>query len=340
VLAMNNRAATFLVFIFALTLAFGTCLLPQNDYQRWQLLDGTIYQTLRWAYERIHFDPTPIDVAIVGPSRSQLGVSSAEVERRMSQFGRPLRVANFSIIADGRNIEWAIVNEIYKCKSPRVIVVAVDETPYSYGHPAFKYVAPVSAIISPPVPLLHNYFYDLVYLPYRQLNLFGAWLFPVQFGLSKSFDPRAYARSETDFSVSHRLADGRWIEMDREIPRAILLQQAFTRISNPKRFVLPQPLGSMINGDDHAYIGEISKIAKAHGAQVIFLFMPTFNGPSHMDDEKYLLQFGRILDNGDLAQKDKLYEGWAHFNHAGALIASDRLASTIFALESGGGRQQ
>jgi hypothetical protein len=35
------------------------------------------------------------------------------------------------------------------------------------------------------------------------------------------------------------------------------------------------------------------------------------------------------LDNADLSQKEKLYENWSHFNHAGAVVASDRLANAI-----------
>ena len=31
--------------VAALLLEVAVCLLPENDYQRWQLLDGTIYET-------------------------------------------------------------------------------------------------------------------------------------------------------------------------------------------------------------------------------------------------------------------------------------------------------
>ena len=41
----------------ALALDVAVCLLPENDYQRWQLVDGTLFEQLRWAYERIHLIP-------------------------------------------------------------------------------------------------------------------------------------------------------------------------------------------------------------------------------------------------------------------------------------------
>src|ERR1700750_2377233 len=54
------------VLAIAVAVASAVCSLPENAYQRWQLLDGTIHGRSRWIYERIHFDPRPIDVAIVG----------------------------------------------------------------------------------------------------------------------------------------------------------------------------------------------------------------------------------------------------------------------------------
>ena len=102
-------------------------------------------------YERIHFDPGPIDVVIVGPSGTLLGLSAARIEERLASLGRPANVANFSLEADGRNVSWAIIDEVYKSKSksPKVIVVGISAVPYPYGHPAFKYVASAEAIAFP-----------------------------------------------------------------------------------------------------------------------------------------------------------------------------------------------
>ena len=80
----------------ALTLDAALLLLPENDYQRWQLVDGTLYGQLRWMYERIHFDSRPIDVAILGSSRSQLGLSAAAIEHELAQHGGRANVVNFS----------------------------------------------------------------------------------------------------------------------------------------------------------------------------------------------------------------------------------------------------
>ncbi len=313
----------------ALALDVAVCLLPENDYQRWQLVDGTLFEQLRWAYERIHFDPRPIDVAIVGPSKTMLGLSAERIERQLSAEGKPAHVANFSIVAAGRNVDWDIVDELYKSKSPKIIVIGVDGAPDPYGHPAFKYVAPARAIAFPPAPLLHNYFYDLAYLPSRKLRLFGAWLFPDLSGLRKRFDSETYARTRTDFTSGILSFENQSIDMEREVPRATLLAQ----IRPPVRpTLISRELGRFNEGDDHVYIREIAKEAKAHGTRLIFVFIPTFNGSTEIKDRAFLEQYGEILDNGDLSQRDKLYENWLHLNHAGALVASDRLADAIAGL--------
>jgi hypothetical protein len=205
----------------ALLLSAAACLLPENDYQRWQLADP---ERLRWIYERTHFDPKPIDIAIVGPSRAQLGLSAAAIEQDLARQGKHVNVVNFAMLGSGRDLQWAILDELFKAKSPKVVVLEVDEQPYPFGHFFFKSVAPAEAIVFPPSPFPHNYLYNLAYLPIRKLKLFGANLFPSLFGLTKEFDPAHYARNRTDYSTSF-IGDGKLVDMEHPVPRATLLAE-------------------------------------------------------------------------------------------------------------------
>jgi hypothetical protein len=313
----------------ALALAAAVCLLPENAYQRWQLVDGTIYGQLRWMYERIHFDPKPIDIAILGSSRTQLGFSAAAVERDLALRGKTANVVNFSLAGSGRNLEWAIIDELYKAKSPKAIVLLVDDQPYPFGHTAFKYVAPAEAIVAPPTPLLHNYLYDLAYLPARKVKLFGASLFPNLFGLSKQFDPEPYAKTRTDFSTNF-LGEFGMVDMEHSVPRATLLAEPREAVP---RTLAARTLTRLNGGEDHLYIEKIAREAKAHGTQLIFVHLPMFEGPQTVSDEDFLKQFGAVLNYGDLAPDDTLFENWAHLNHAGAMKASARLADAIASLD-------
>jgi hypothetical protein len=311
----------------ALVLSAAVCLLPENDYQRWQLQDPD--GRLRWIYERIHFDPTPIDVAIVGPSRAQLGLSAAAIEQDLAKQGKPANVANLALPGDGRDIQWAILNELFKAKSPKVIVLEVEEEPYPFGHFFFKYAAPAEAIVFPPSPFLHNSLYNLAYLPIRKLKLFGANLFPDLSGISKQFDPEHYAKNRTDFSTSFPGEFGKLVDMEHPVPRETLLAEPRQPVP---RTLVARLLTRINGGEDHLFIEKIAREAKAHGAKLVFVHLPMFEGPQTASDEDFLKQFGPVLNYGDLAPNDELFENWSHLNHAGAMKASSRLADAIAGL--------
>jgi hypothetical protein len=311
----------------ALILNAAVCLLPESGYQRWQLADPG--GRLRWIYERIHFDPKPIDIAIVGPSRAQLGFSAAAVEQDLARRGRHANVVNFALPGAGRDIQWAILNELFNAKSPKVVVLEVEEEPYPFGHFLFKSVAPAEAIVFPPTPFLHNYLYNLAYLPIRKLKLFGANLFPDLFGLSKQFDPGRYAQNRTDYSTSF-IGDGKLVDMEHQVPRATLLAEP----REPVPRTLIARLFTWLNGgEDHLFTQKIAREAKANGAQILFVHLPMFEGPQTVSDLDFLRQFGDVLNYGDLAPRDELFENWSHLNHAGAMTASARLADAIAGLD-------
>jgi hypothetical protein len=314
----------------ALVLDAAACFLPENAYQRWKILDSD-YGRMRWIYERIHYDPRPIDVVILGASRSQLGFSAAAIEQQLAEHDKHANVVNFAVFNLGRNIQWVILNEIYKAKSPRVIVLEVDDPPYPFGHELFKDVASTDAILSAPKRAFHQYFDDLVYLPARKLRLFSVNLVPELFGLSKQFDPKAYESNRTDFTTNFPGESGGIVDMERTVPRGILLEQISQQAS--RHLWIASEYARLKGGGDRVYIRKIADEAKAHGAQLIFVYVPTFNGPATVSDLDFLKQYGPVINNGDLAPRDELFENWSHLNHAGARTASARLADAINSLD-------
>jgi hypothetical protein len=313
--------------VVAFILSAAVCFLPENDFQRWKLQDPD--GSLRWIYERIHFDPKPIDIAILGPSRAQLGFSAAAVEQDLAQHGKHANVVNFALPGAGRDIQWAIADELFKAKSPKVVVLEVEDQPYPFGHFFFKYVAPAEAIALPPSPFLHNYLYNLAYLPVRKLKLFGANLFPDLFGLSKQFDPEHYAKTRTDLTTNFHDETGKLIDMEHPVPRETLLAEPRELVP---RTLVARALTRLSGGEDHLFTRKIAREAQAHGAQVMFVYLPLFEGTKTISDEDFLKQFGPVLNYGDLAPHDELFENWSHLNHAGAMNASARLADAIAGL--------
>jgi hypothetical protein len=320
-----------LSLLAGVALAALACLLPDDPYQRWQLTDNTIFDQLRRTYERIHYDDRPIDVAIVGPSRTLLGLSAQRIGQQLSAQGERANVENFSVVAAGRNVQWAIIDELFKTKSPKVLVLGVDGVPASYGHPAFKYVAPAGAVAFPPAPLLHNYFFDVSYLPSRELKLIAARLFPSLFGLRKDFNPAVYAATRSEFTSGILHLDNKTFDMDQDVSAETLRKQV--RPFAPPTFADRLVLWCCNDGDDHVYIRAISELADAHGTRLVFAFFPTFGGTTTIYDRDFLSQRGLLVDNGDMARNASFFENWSHFNHAGAMMASERVASAIAAMK-------
>ena len=58
-------------------------------------------------------------------------------------------MCNFSLPDKGRDLNYVIARELFRTKSPKVLVIGVIEKPSRFGHPAFKYLAPSWLVADP-----------------------------------------------------------------------------------------------------------------------------------------------------------------------------------------------
>ena len=200
----------------------------------------------------------------------------------------------------GRDIQWAILEELFKAKSPKVVVLGSRTSPIRSAI-SFSTDAPASAVALPPSPFLHNYLYNLAYLPVR--NSSCSPIFPDLFGLTKDFDPAHYAKNRTDYTTNF-IGDGKMVDMERQVPRATLLAQP--REPVPRTFVAhADPAQRRRRPSLHR---KIAALAKAHGARLVFVHLPMFEGPQTITDADFLEQYGLVLNYADLAPRDELFE--------------------------------
>jgi hypothetical protein len=334
VLIKNSRTAVVVILLVGLLSAVGAACLPDNPYQRFQLY-GLFYRRLAWIYERIHYDPKPIDVVVVGSSKTFTGVSADEVEQRLSALGKRANVANLSLVIPGRDAQWAVLDELYKAKSPGILVVPIEEILPSTGHPWFKYFASPGDVAFPPSRVLYGYLNNISFLPFRQMELFAASVFPNLFGLGYAFDPEQYAKTRTDFTSSFMEGiGGKLMDMERQVPAAELVaehekfKKFMWRSKLPKAFA--DIVEAIIEADDRVYLDRIARIALAHGTKILLLYIPDFDSGKLAERlTKYYSNYGTILDYSDLASRSTLFMDSDHLNHAGAMIVSDRIADAI-----------
>jgi hypothetical protein len=321
---------TIFVLVAALGMAVAATFLPDNPYERFQLLDSTIYNRARWSYERMHFDPRPIDVAIVGDSKAALGLSASEIERRLATTGKPASVVNMALEGDGRNQQWIFVQELLRTKQPKVIVLAINDQPYPWGHDSFRYIAPASEIWREAFHGLHDTKKNLMFLPFRQLKLFAAIGLPGPFGLRAHFDPLHDAEQSGDPTKPHKNRAGEQIDFSQTSPRPVLMKQVADNAAEFGRHSrLPPAVRAVTDADDHVYTDLIARAAARRGVKLLFVYQPAFHRPAPIANRPYYEALGQVQDNSDLAEQDMLFYDWVHLNTAGAMILSDRVADNL-----------
>lgn len=320
---------TLAILGIALAVAAGLSLLPDNPYQRWKLLAGTIHARSQWIYERSHFDPQPVDVVFLGPSRIGAGVNAPRLGAALAARGLPSNVVNFSLPEAGRNINWIIFRELMQTKRPKLVVIGVMEKPSRFGHSTYKFLAPRADIVNPGYPTDFNYFSDLVYLPYRQAELFAADVAPGVLGPTKTFDPATYRGHSLDTTGDVVLPDGTVKHANYPASMNELMRGVTKLERGMHPPILPRRYADLEFGDERHYIRLIVALAHAHGAQVAFLFLPYYTGPSELQEQDFYDQFGPTWNAGFLASHPEMYSDYGHLTSPAAADLTDWLVDPV-----------
>lgn len=327
---------TGLAILATVVLAGGAAAtLPDNPYQRFSTLENTIQKRARWIYERVHYDPTPIDVAVIGPSRSGAAVDSPQLQADLAALGHQLNTVNFSLAENGRDLHWVIFEEMLRTKSPRLVVIGVIEKPGRYGHPAYKYVAPAGEVVDPGFAGNLDYLSNLVYLPYRQMRLFTARAFPAVFALPARFDPARYAGSNPVRPATFVAGPGNDAEREIVLNKAALASQVRRYEAGVRPPVLGQRFAAIEFGDERTYVARMATMARARGIRVAFLFLPYYTGPHVIQERAFYERYGPIIDASFLSRHADYYSDVAHLNRRGSAVLTNWLAPRVALLIAG-----
>jgi hypothetical protein len=259
-----------------------TCLLPHDRYVRFQNLTDPAVVKSTWIYERIHFDPTPIDVAFIGTSHTVFGIDSATIEDACTKAGgADCHTVNLGLEHLGRNLHWLFLRELLENRKPRLIVIEVQETEFRALHPAFGYLANVGDIISAPILINTSFLTDLVHLPLRQISLFAYSTVPSAFGFHSAFQPSMYrgahwddtleARGSVDHPISSpepRTRASTRPELEREARQVAVDDAGHIR--------LPEQLHSLEYRANVQYLRMMVDLAREKHVPVQFLYLPSF----------------------------------------------------------------
>ena len=318
------------IFAVALLAAVVATCLPDRPYERWKLLDNTILYRLRWIYERVNYDNTPVDVAIIGSSRSQAAVDAPRLEDDLFKRGINLRIVNFSVPVNGRDLHYVILRELLRHKHPKIIVIPINELPERTGHEAYKYVANPYDIIRPRYFGDLRYLGNVIFLPYRQGRVFATWFLKTVVGQPMAFDRSIYPGSNIDTTRSFMSKEGHWVEQEKSYPGAVL-QVARRRFEHTQHApYLSKNFADLEFGNERSSIRRMVTLARLRNVNVVFLFIPYYGSQDRIEDVGFYKKLAPLIDGSSFSSRSELYSSDVrHMNHAGAEVFTDWLAQRL-----------
>lgn len=312
------------------------CALPHDRYLRYQNLTDPAVVKSSWIYERIHFDPTPIDIAFVGTSHTVFGIDSQVVEHACLDAGETrCHTVNLGLEHLGRNVHWLIARELLASRTPRLLVIEVQETEFRALHPAFGSLAEPGDIISAPIFINTSFVTDLVHLPLRQMTLFVHTLAPRLFGEHEAFISSLYRGSHWDdtfaslgspqhpiASPTPRTRGATTAELERE-----RIQSAAADENNIK---LPAVLRPFEYRANLIYLDKLMTLAREKNVEVRFLYMPSFAVTAPPRFSALYASFAPSWQVPDtILSQPALWSDIGHLNYDGAVTLSTWLGARI-----------
>jgi hypothetical protein len=312
------------------------CLLPHDRYLRFQSLTDPAVVKASWIFERIHFDPAPMDVLFVGTSHSVFGIDSAEVERECrSAGGQHCASVNFALQHLGRDLHWLIAREALDVRKPRLLIIEVQETEPRAMHPAFPYLADTDDIIGAPIIINTTYFSNLAHLPLRQVDLWTRTQLPVLFYSRTAFSPALYRGSHWDDtyaetgSTEHPISNprprtGTYSAAELEFERA---HPQSTEGAAPH---LPGPLHALEYRATLSYLDKLINLAHVKDVPVRFLYMPSYGDTQQPEFAELYRHAAPMWEMPqDIRSRPELWLDVGHLNNAGAAAFSRWLGEKI-----------
>jgi hypothetical protein len=326
------RPATFIWLVLSATLAFlaAVCALPDNRYVRFSALTEDEVVKAKWIYERIHFDPTPIDVVFIGTSRSVAGVDSGIVERSCRDAGgKYCSSVNFGMLHLGRNMHWLLAREVIERRKPRLLVVEVQETEYRALHPAFPYFADEWDLVSAPIVINPSFFTDLGRLPARQISLFVESVAPGLFNARAEFDPSLYRGPHWDDTTGYDRAK---VVSDQKLEA----ERAEMAAASAAKLRLPGALQRLEYRANVIYLEKMLDLARQQNIEMMFLYLPMYhNSTPPLFTDIYDRYGSTWRMPRKIRNRHELWKDVNHLNSAGAVELSKFLGSKLAALRPG-----
>jgi hypothetical protein len=326
-----SRARRFLlVFLLAVLATLGgMILLPHDKFLRYEALNDHVAPNAYWIYERIHYDPTPIDVAFIGTSRTGRSVNAQRLEADLRARGIATHAANLYLFKTGRNMHYAVAKELLEHRQVKLLVLEITEQEDRKPHPDFVFLADPQDIVFAPTLINLRYLSDLARLPGRQVDLFLQTALQRLGWRRPDFVPPPYRGPDIDISHSLVTLDGREYSFDREHSRSEMEALRVKQEASLTPSVLPESLNWLEYRFPRLYVDRILDLAARHGTRVVFLYVPRYGAPESPAPYKLYTQRAGLINPGPGIQNYRFWDEETHMNWSGAKFLTDAVAEQL-----------
>ncbi len=257
--------------------------------------------------ERIDQDTNPIDIAFIGTSHTMDGIDDSDLQASLEKAGVRANVANLGVMWMGRDLHLWLTRRLLAHKTPKLIVLEINEHEPPYGHPLMPYVAAASDMLC--CRFWDEFNFPKMFLLFLKEQFYGS--------ISLAWTPfsRAAAAGAPQWEHGWHPLDGIW---DARIPRALSLGDRIEGLMGSNSRSLAYELTSDFG---RQAVRQIVEEARAAHVSIVFLYLPEFQYASRAEPENirfYSELAPVIVPPEDLVANRLNWWDFAHLNRNGA----------------------
>ena len=266
-----------------------------------------------WIYQRVFENQEKIDIAFTGASQTSCAITDELVEKQLdSALNSELKVASLGYCRRGRDIQFAMLKDLFAHKKPKLLVIEITENEPAKSHPVFPYLAESKDVLG-----------SLVFFNQRFLsNFYKALVVRFEYCKNRFFGIQAdklCAISNFGYISSNQVVN--LDELNKN-------QQPWKKkLANPK----PALISKIEIKYPLHYLEKIVKLANSNHCEVVFLYLPEYgSGLKEPENIRIYRNIAPVILLPDsIIQNKTNWKDPMHFNDAGAKQASDFISGKL-----------
>lgn len=291
----------FIVLLFAV---------PLNKQFAYHFIRNDCSNRGSWIHDRVFVNPAPINIAFIGSSHTKSAIKETVLEESLHKGGLTLQAANLGYCRFGRNMDYAIVKDLFKHKKPKILVVEFRVEEERLSHLDYPYIADAGDVLAPVMLFNQDYFKDVYEAGLVRLQYFKQRLL------------HTLPRMDIDtalhsFTVSNDVVDPGTL-------RAVKAEKA-------THHYVPTELENFVNNRyPQQYIKKIKHLADANGCKLYWVFLPSYGDVVPRGLFDYYQQYGTVLlPPAYIFSNLHNWHDDSHLNNFGAIEFSNWMAGEL-----------